>query len=296
VVTSRRFRNGETTTRSRNGETATHKQVAFGRNERPPSIGRVDLNAVYDTALFDQRLQAFMGHSDFANWGYWTRGTSAARDACENLMEILLAFLPEKRGRVLDVACGNGATTRHLLRYYRPQAIIGINTSDRQIRRASEIAPGCKFLVMDATRLKFEAGSFDAVICVEAAFHFETRRKFLQEVLRVLKPGGRIILTDILFTQAAHDLGLGVGGQNWVEGPEAYRCLLADIGFRSIRVIDATRECWWEFEKRLAQYLLEKSTSQEFDRPTLRLLQARQMARLRSVRFYVLGSACKAPG
>jgi ubiquinone/menaquinone biosynthesis C-methylase UbiE len=45
---------------------------------------------------------------------------------------------------------------------------------------------------MDAARLAFADAQFDAVICVEAAFHFDTRAAFLREALRVLKPAGAL--------------------------------------------------------------------------------------------------------
>ncbi|MEM1071073.1 MAG: methyltransferase domain-containing protein, partial [Planctomycetota bacterium] len=44
------------------------------------------------------------------------------------------------------------------------------------------------FEVMKAEALAFEDAAFDNVICVEAAFHFETRLDFFREALRVLKP------------------------------------------------------------------------------------------------------------
>ena len=263
-----------------------------GGEQRNPAKIR-PTSAAYDAVFVDERIKQFMGYSDFCNWGYWVQGTVSQKVACENLMEVLLAFFPRKYGRVLDVACGNGASTRHLLRYYRPQDIIGINTSIQQLERAREIAPNCTFLEMEATRLKFDAETFEAVICVEAAFHFETRRKFLEEVLRVLKPGGRIVLSDILFTRDAHEFGPGIGGQNWIEDPDSYRVILTDLGFHAVQVIDATNACWWSFEKHLFEYLDRGAITSEFDRRTLQLLYSRQLARIRSVRHYVLGSACK---
>jgi MPBQ/MSBQ methyltransferase len=90
-------------------------------------------------------------------------------------MEKLLAFLPKKEGTILDVACGKGATTRYLLRYFKSENVTGINISEKQLARCRENAPGCTFLLMSATELKFADESFDNISCVEAAFHFVTR-------------------------------------------------------------------------------------------------------------------------
>jgi MPBQ/MSBQ methyltransferase len=73
---------------------------------------------------------------EFATYAYWTPETNIHHEACENLMEKLLAGIPEKNGNILDVACGKGATTRHLLEYYNPEDVTGINISENNWRDA----------------------------------------------------------------------------------------------------------------------------------------------------------------
>lgn len=68
-------------------------------------------------------------------------------------------------------------------------AIVGINISPTQIERSILNAPDCKFLLMDAVNIEFKDNFFDNIICVESAFYFNTREKFLKEAWRVLKPG-----------------------------------------------------------------------------------------------------------
>jgi cyclopropane fatty-acyl-phospholipid synthase-like methyltransferase len=98
-------------------------------------------------------LAEFSRGSDFLNFGYWREDTRDPREASENLMEILLEFLPEKTGPILDVACGLGATTRYLLKYYRPSDVIAINILEQQLVKSRTNAPGCTFILMDAARL-----------------------------------------------------------------------------------------------------------------------------------------------
>lgn len=206
------------------------------------------VNRLYDKAFFDPTgmLVRLVGDSDFRNLGYWTEGTTSIHQAGKQLQDALLARIPEQTGRILDVACGLGASTRRLLAHYPADQVWAINISEKQIESTREKAPGCHAEVMNAVDLKFEDNFFNAVLCIEAACHFETRRDFFAEAYRVLQPGGHLALSDVLFTSAHrhNQFPPFSSAINHVESVEVYAEQLREAGFHNVDVQDASDQIW----------------------------------------------------
>ncbi|NJK67218.1 MAG: methyltransferase domain-containing protein [Microcoleus sp. CSU_2_2] len=99
---------------------------------------------------------------------------------------------------VLDVGCGIGGSSRILARDYG-FAVTGITISPQQVQRAQELTSeelDVQFLVDDAMALSFPDGSFDVVWSIEAGPHMPDKAIFARELMRVLKPGGVLVLAD----------------------------------------------------------------------------------------------------
>lgn len=177
--------------------------------------------------------------TDFLNLGYWERDTKTVNAACENLVEELLKLIPNKAGNILDVACGKGATTRHLLKYFKPENVTGINISEKQVHYCREKVPNVRFEHMNATQMTFEDNLFDNIICVEAVHHFDTREKFLMEAYRVLRPGGMLVLADLRQRRTAH-LHMPA---NFFKNLAEYRSIYARSPFKDCDIIDVSDQC-----------------------------------------------------
>ncbi|MGD1857237.1 MAG: methyltransferase domain-containing protein [Leptolyngbyaceae cyanobacterium] len=99
---------------------------------------------------------------------------------------------------VLDVGCGIGGSSRILARDYGFN-LTGITISPQQVKRAQELTPEtltAHFQVDDALNLSFPDNSFDVVWSIEAGPHMPDKACYAQEMLRVLKPGGILVVAD----------------------------------------------------------------------------------------------------
>ena len=149
-------------------------------------------------------------------------------------------------------------------------------------------------LLMNAADLKFEDAAFDNIICVEAAFHFDTRDRFLREACRVLKPGGRLVLSDSLFTRWWERIKPPGRMLNYVEDAAAYRGLCQAAGFADAEVIDAREECASRFLRNCVRFLRARRLAGAIDRDALKKMSARMSLYVLNIRHYLLVAARKA--
>jgi len=222
------------------------------------NAAKVALNKVYHDRMYSKLVDELYGASGFLNFGYWDEETVSAAQASINLMERLLEFLPQRTGKILDVACGVGATSSHLVKYFRPQDVTGIDISDKLLDTCRRKLPDCEFKHMNAENLQFDDHSFDYIICVEAAFHFHTREDFLREARRTLKPGGMLILCDALISSEFKDHRPHYCEENAVTDLTEYEQEYLRSGFSDVRIDDETTACWHKFFWHVVRFTHQK--------------------------------------
>lgn len=153
--------------------------------------------------------------------------------------------------RVLDLASGEGVTVRLVAEELGADAT-GVDVSEKNVEAARQqaeaagLADRARFEVADVGALPFDDGSFDVVLCECALCTFPDANRALAEARRVLKPRGRIGISDIVLNKPIPEPLQGVlghvlclaGARSDTQTGE----LIESAGFTSLRTRDATTE------------------------------------------------------
>jgi len=174
--------------------------------DEAPHIPNTGVHQAYDGSNILFRLLRIYGWGNLLNLGYfdWMSPFSlfSLPVAQRQLVRKTVRLLDLKGGeRVLDAACGCGWSSSHIALSYPVKEVVGMDLLPHHVHICQSLygnIPGLRCRQGDATAMPFDDHSFDAVICIEAAFHFD-RGKFILEAGRVLRQGGRLVIVDFIW-------------------------------------------------------------------------------------------------
>lgn len=132
---------------------------------------------------------------------------SKFRKMVMDYIEAPTLFDVSKAGRIntiLELGCGAGYGTCNILQRLRPARLIATDYDPELLEIAKRNVVRCKdntvvdFYQADATKLQFENNAFDVVVAIGILHHIKNYEKALAEIFRVLKPGGMLLLEEVM--------------------------------------------------------------------------------------------------
>ena len=194
--------------------------------------------------------------------------------ATENLTAALATAADLRpAARIVDLGCGTGAQACWLARRYSAASVIGVSTSAvgvamaRQRSEDAGVADVVSFDCGNALDSGLPEATFDVVWLLESSQYLGPRPQLLRECARLLVPGGRVALCDVVLKRPLQlrdvrrlnrelDVLRDTFGEAVLATPEEYRQAVRMAGLELIRECDLTERvlptfgCWRERARR----------------------------------------------
>ena len=217
----------------------------------PPAL-RERVARYYDET---QVLYSNIWSAGALHYGFWDGRTRRRADAIRAMDRFVARELGLAMGsRVLDAGCGIGGTSIFLAEELHHR-VLGITLSSTQLARAQRRAARCRapeppsFEMRDFLATGYGDASFDGVIAVESVSHADSKGSFLREAYRLLRPGGRLVVSDGFLGRAPSGRAR-THYERFIHGVavphlapiEEFLVEAAGCGFEEIRCFDKQRE------------------------------------------------------
>ena len=205
--------------------------------------------------------------------------TSWATTQESNQIPQMLNLTPDSS--VFELGCGSGRYALQLVQQCGCQ-VLGIDINESGVRTACRLAEVaqmssvCRFEQCDASKpLPYANGDFDAAFSNDVLCHIPNREHVLRELLRVLRPGGRLLFSDALVINGVvsnRELAIRSSIGNYVFLPAGLNeQLIEKAGFRLVRADDTTASAstiakrWHDARESRCQALIEFEGETTFD-------------------------------
>ncbi|MFK7978137.1 MAG: class I SAM-dependent methyltransferase, partial [Halioglobus sp.] len=138
------------------------------------------------------------------HYGFFESANTDLATATEALTSQMLAAAKlQPNMNVIDVGCGTGKAACRMAEDFNAD-VVGISPSSECIDRANALTAtiegggSASFQIGDGTKMAFEDESFDRVWVMESSHLMQDKPALLSECARVLRPGGKVVLCDII--------------------------------------------------------------------------------------------------
>jgi len=160
------------------------------------------IESYYDESLRDYEIVWQLKDSMALHYGFWDENTRTHRQALWNMnFQVAKNAQIKKSDTVLDAGCGVGGTSFFLANNIGC-VIHSISLSKAHINRAVEYKKDndpkdlVTFSCQNFCNTSFSDNTFDIIFGIESIVHATNKTDFLKEAYRILKPGGRLLISD----------------------------------------------------------------------------------------------------
>jgi SAM-dependent methyltransferase len=225
------------------GHPATNRGEAVADNFVPRPVAKItdrrilpgqEMDSDQIRHLSESLIKDFYGGSGFRHCGLWSAQAATPKAACENLITELLAFVTDENPRIFEIGCGQGETTRAIIRHLPQAAITVMPWTEEDKKSCLAKIHAAAWVKTGKKRLCLESSLFDCVISVEG---LAGAASLLPEIHRVLKPNGIFVFADIIFN---NNSVTSMDTVNIADTLDDYQSTLQAAGFAGSQLHDTT--------------------------------------------------------
>jgi len=162
----------------------------------------------------NEALRRYNNEYTMLHYPYFKKESDSLLQGQKNLTDYCISLLePLANKEILEIGCGNGTQCIYIQEKCNPLTITGVDLDPTNIEIANSEKNrlqlrNINFYLGDAQTLTMiKDKSIDVVFNIESALHYPDKLAFLNQVYRVLKPGGQFVITDIL-TKKGKGMGI----------------------------------------------------------------------------------------